>query len=93
MASSVVKKSFDYVVIGGGSAGCVVANRLSKFQNKTVALIEAGPVDSDPKIDTPALLGFLVGQERVLNWCYETEPQKNLNVRHKIGRNENLFIL
>ena len=48
---------FDYIVVGAGSAGCVIANRLSKNQNNTVCIIEAGPKDWSPLIHIPA--GFM----------------------------------
>jgi choline dehydrogenase-like flavoprotein len=81
MLSKLGKTSFDYVVVGGGSAGCVLANRLSASGDKTVALLEAGPKDDASIIHTPSLLGLAVGQNRVINWCYESIPQKHMNVR------------
>ena len=45
--------NFDYVIIGGGSAGCCLAGRLSEDPNKSVCLIEAGPTDNDPRIGIP----------------------------------------
>ena len=70
-------KTFDFIIVGAGSAGCVLANRLSKDPSKTVLLLEAGPSDAHPLIHLP------IGPARVINhpaydWCYETEPQKNL---------------
>mgnify|MGYP005993468439 CR=1 FL=1 len=77
-----MRNKFDFVVLGAGSAGCVVANRLSKLTNRTVALLEAGPPDHSPLINTPAFLPFVVGQNQTLNWCFNTAPQKHLNVKH-----------
>lgn len=54
-----LKRSVDYLVIGGGSGGCVMANRLSGFESApSVCLLEHGPVDSSPLIHTP--IGFSV---------------------------------
>lgn len=47
-------ESFDYIVIGGGSAGCVVAGRLAEIGNKSICLVEAGPNDRNPFIHVAA---------------------------------------
>ena len=52
-------KNFDFVILGAGSAGCVLANRLSKDPNISVCLIEAGSKDSDPRLHVP--IGFAFG--------------------------------
>jgi choline dehydrogenase-like flavoprotein len=71
---------FDIVIVGAGSAGCVLANRLSADPSRTVCLIEAGPRDRSPLIHIPAgLLGML--PTRHMNWAYQTEPQAGLNGR------------
>lgn len=71
---------FDYVVIGAGSAGCVVANRLSADPAVSVCLIEAGPKDSSPLIHMPfGVIGLI--KEGKHNWGYNTEPQAALNNR------------
>ena len=71
---------FDYVIVGGGSAGCVLANRLSADPARTVCLLEAGPADNSPLIHVPAgLLGIV--PTGYLNWAYETVPQPGLNGR------------
>jgi len=71
---------FDYIIIGAGSAGCVLANRLSEDPAVSVGLIEAGPVDSYPLIHAP--FGFsLMSQNKKHNWCFETVPQQHLNGR------------
>ena len=54
-------KSFDYIVIGAGAAGCAVANRLSEDPDVQVAILEAGPKDSSPLIHMPAGFTKLVG--------------------------------
>jgi choline dehydrogenase len=71
---------FDFIIIGAGSAGCVLANRLSAHPNNRVLLLEAGGRDWHPFIHMPAGLARLVGL-KALNWAYETEPQGELNGR------------
>lgn len=66
--------SFDYVIIGAGAAGCVLASRLSEDQAATVCLIEAGPSDNHPLIRVP-LASMLLAQNRLLNWGYQTVPE------------------
>ncbi|MEX2498913.1 MAG: choline dehydrogenase [Wenzhouxiangellaceae bacterium] len=73
-------ESFDYVIVGAGSAGCVLANRLSADPNCRVLLLEAGPRDWNPFIHMPAGLAQLI-RFKSLNWNYETEPEPNLNNR------------
>ena len=71
---------FDYIVVGAGSAGCVLANRLSEDPAVRVLLLEAGPRDWHPFIHMPAGLAKLVGQKGV-NWNYDTEPEAHLGGR------------
>lgn len=71
---------FDYVIIGAGSAGCVLANRLSADPDIRVLLLEAGPRDRHPFIHIPAGLAKMIPNRRY-NWAYETEPQVNLDNR------------
>lgn len=71
---------FDYVVIGGGSAGCVLASRLSEDPTVRVALLEAGGPDTSALIHCPAGLA-LMSKARGLNWRFETVPQAGLNGR------------
>ena len=71
---------FDYIIIGAGSAGCVLANRLSENPNTKVCLIEAGPSDDSLAVRLPAGIIMLM-RSNARNWRYYTVPQKNLNNR------------
>lgn len=65
--------TFDYVIVGAGSAGCVLANRLSEDAGVTVCVLEAGPRDWHPYIHLPA--GFIkTFYDPKINWCYSQEP-------------------
>lgn len=72
--------SYDYIIIGAGSAGCVLANRLSADARRRVLLLEAGGRDVNPFIHMPAGLARLVWNTRI-NWNYTTEPERELNGR------------
>ena len=72
--------AYDYIIVGAGSAGCVLANRLSEDPTARVLLLEAGPRDWHPFIHMPAGLAKLVGQKGV-NWDYDTAPEPQLDNR------------
>jgi len=75
-----IMDQFDYIIVGAGSAGCVLANRLSANPAISVCLLEAGPADSHPLIHAP--IGFsLLSENKKINWCFETVPQQQLNGR------------
>lgn len=71
---------FDYVIVGGGSAGCVLANRLSAQSRNRVCLIEAGPDDTHPFIRIPGGIIPLI-RSKIWNWQFWTAPQKNCGNR------------
>jgi len=73
-------QSFDYIVIGAGTAGCVLANRLSNDSDKTVLLLEAGKTDDYFLIDIPVGYLYTIGNPRT-DWCFETESEPGLNGR------------
>jgi choline dehydrogenase len=71
---------FDYVIVGAGSAGCVLANRLSADGKNSVLLLEAGPKDTNLWIHVPLGYGRLF-KEKTVNWMYQTEPEPELGGR------------
>ncbi len=77
-----MNKRYDYIIIGGGSAGCVLANRLSKDPENTVLVLEAGRPDYiwDVFIHMPAGLTFPLGN-KFYDWCYETRPEPFMHNR------------
>jgi choline dehydrogenase len=72
--------SFDYVIVGAGTAGCVLAGRLAEDPTTRVCLIEAGGSDRHPLISTPAMVAAAIANRR-LNWRFETTPQAQLKGR------------
>ena len=72
--------TYDTVIVGAGSAGCVLANRLTADGRRSVLLLEAGPRDTNPWIHIPLGYGKLFADKRV-NWSYESEPEPNCHGR------------
>jgi len=72
--------SYDYVIVGAGTAGCVLANRLSADPDVNVLLLEAGGKDNYFWIDIPVGYLYTIGNPRT-DWCYKTEPDQGLNGR------------
>ncbi|MBT4016861.1 MAG: choline dehydrogenase [Alphaproteobacteria bacterium] len=74
------EQSYDYIIVGGGSAGCTLANRLSADPDTKVLLLEAGPKDRTWKIHMPAALTYNLADDKY-NWYYETEAQSGMDQR------------
>jgi len=80
MSAAITPELFDYIIVGAGSAGCVLANRLTEDPTRTVALVEAGPWDTDKWIHIPIGISYLLKSSRY-NWFYKTEPDPGMNNR------------
>ncbi|NSL21380.1 GMC family oxidoreductase [Agrobacterium tumefaciens] len=78
--SGTFRDVFDYIIVGGGSAGCLLANRLSRDPSKRVLLLEAGRKDDYPWIHIPVGYLYCIGNPRT-DWLYKTEPDAGLNGR------------
>ena len=70
---------YDYVIVGAGSAGCVLAGRLGESRDVRVAVIEAGPADTDPEIHVPFSFGALLKSR--IDWDFTSEPEPGLDDR------------
>jgi choline dehydrogenase len=75
-----ITETFDYVIVGAGSAGCVLAHRLSAETDLRVLVLEAGPEDRTWKIHMPAALTYNLCDDKY-NWFYHTEPQAHMDGR------------
>ncbi|RZJ11142.1 MAG: choline dehydrogenase [Rubrivivax sp.] len=74
------RQGFDYIIVGAGTAGCLLANRLSAKRDKRILLIEAGGKDDYHWIHIPVGYLYCIGNPRT-DWCYSTEPEAGLNGR------------
>ncbi|WP_085644848.1 GMC family oxidoreductase [Thalassospira sp. MCCC 1A03138] len=72
--------NFDYIIIGAGSAGCTLANRLSEMGQASILLLEAGGKDTNPWIHIPVGYLYCIGNPNV-DWCFKTEAENGLNGR------------
>ena len=77
-------EAFDFIIVGAGSAGCVLANRLTASGRYRVLLLEAGPSNLHPWLHIPLGFGKLFSDRR-FNWCYATEPQPECHNRNVIA--------
>ncbi|MDJ0951737.1 MAG: GMC family oxidoreductase N-terminal domain-containing protein, partial [Alphaproteobacteria bacterium] len=75
-------ETYDYVIVGAGSAGCVLAGRLTEDPDVTVLVLEAGPPDPwwDWRLHMPAAFAFPL-MSRTYNWWYESEPEPHMDNR------------
>jgi len=71
------KNRFDYIIVGGGSAGCVLANRLTASGKHRVCLLEAGPDDNTPFISIPGAFAYFMFSKKY-NWMFDAEPQQDI---------------
>lgn len=78
-----LEKSYDYVIVGGGTAGCVLANRLTEDKDVRVLLLEAGgDKTTDPVILTPGLIAGIYGKEEY-DWNFMSVPQVRLSLTYR----------
>jgi len=71
---------YDYIIVGAGSASCVIANRLSANPDCRALLVEVRPMDRSVFIDMPAAFSYPLNDDK-FNWRYRTEPEPNMDGR------------
>jgi len=74
------KEHYDYIIVGAGSAGCVLANRLGEDEGARILLLEAGPADHSIFIHMPSAFAYPLANDKY-NWFYDTEPEPFMNNR------------
>lgn len=74
------RQEYDYIIVGAGSAGCVLANRLSEDPDVRVLVLEAGPKDRSLYIHMPAALSYPLADDK-FNWFYQSEPEPFMDGR------------
>ena len=82
------EESFDYVIVGAGTAGCVIAGRLSEYGKYRICVLEAGPADTNPFIHIPAGVLYTL-RNPLINWMYKGMSSPALQGReidHARGR-------
>ena len=77
----VLKASYDFVIVGAGSAGCVLANRLTADGDKQVLLLEAGPADNSMMLSVPGFFTTAYRTPGPFGWVYQTAPQQHVDKR------------
>ena len=75
--------NFDYIIVGGGTAGCILASRLSENPNANILVIEAGRKDNSPLLKIPAGETMLLGQSR-FDWMFKTNPDPTIGFCRKV---------
>jgi 4-pyridoxate dehydrogenase len=74
------RETYDYIIVGAGSAGCALAARLSEDEDARILVVEAGGWHRDPRIDLPLAWGWIY-EQRLHDWMYSCEPEDNVNGR------------
>ena len=80
MGSAKSMEEFDYIIVGAGSAGCVLANRISANSGNSVLLVEAGGSDRNIFVQMPTALSYPMAMDR-FNWGYHSDPEPGLDGR------------
>ena len=80
MGSAKIMEEFDYIIVGAGSAGCVLANRISANSGNSVLLVEAGGSDRNIFVQMPTALSYPMAMDR-FNWGYHSDPEPGLDGR------------
>ena len=75
-----MEMSFDFIIVGAGSAGCVLANRLTEDEGTSVLLLEYGGKDDSMFVQMPTALQIPMNMPR-FNWCFWSQPEPNINDR------------
>ena len=74
------QEQYDYIIVGAGSAGCVLADRLGEDEGARILLLEAGPADHSIFIHMPSAFAYPLANDKY-NWFYDTEPEPFMSSR------------